>query len=287
MPLDPLIWQRELASKTRKRLLKLYQKADTVVRQLIIDGLLEIDLLINQLDEKGDSSQVRTLQYEFLQQELAQKIKSLWGNVETLIKDKIETVTQMSVESNKAMLKILTRSVGRGDAAILADSLAHSAEVSFQNIRSRILNGIDLSQAIYNNTALMQGKIDDIVNTGIIGQRSAREIAADVAQYVNPDVMGGVRYSAMRLSRTELNNAAHATSIQTYAESPYVEGVLWNLSGSHSIPDDCDEFDGQVFPKEAVPFKPHPQCFCFLTPITPSAEEFLDNMENGKYDCAR
>jgi hypothetical protein len=210
-------------------------------------------------------------------------IERLWGEkIMPSVGRQIERATDLAVQAQKDLLSVLMRAVPEGFEG-LRDSFFNGSVRSVELIQSRYLNSIDLSSKVYRNQAFMTGKIDSIVNDGIILEKSAIEIADEVVQYVNPRTPGGARYAATRLGRTEINNAAHTTTLRQYAESPWVEGVLWSLSGSHKESDDCDEFATQndfglgrgVWPKDQVPFKPHPQCFCYITPITIEPEQFF------------
>jgi hypothetical protein len=79
----------------------------------------------------------------------------------------------------------------------------------------------------------------------------------------------------MRLARTELNNAFHLSQIYSFYDRPYILGVKWNLSESHPRPDECNEYaqgdhvgmGSGVFRVQDTPAKPHPNCFCYLTPV--------------------
>jgi hypothetical protein len=112
-----------------------------------------------------------------------------------------------------------------------------------------------------------------------------------VYQYVSPTTPGGESYAAMRLARTEINNAFHERQLAG-ANRPGVTGVQWNLSGSHRVPDQCNLFAQRdshnkgpgVFPVGKVPDKPHPQCFCFLTYVTMKPAEFKRALEQGDFD---
>lgn len=96
---------------------------------------------------------------------------------------------------------------------------------------------------------------------------TSRQIATAVTQMMNPRVRGGVSYAIERFARTEVNDAFHAMTIQTYTNSPFVESVNWNTSGAHPEADVCDDLaHASPYPPNEVPDKPHPMCFCYLTP---------------------
>jgi hypothetical protein len=119
---------------------------------------------------------------------------------------------------------------------------------------------------------------------------SAKEFAASISGLLRQGT--AVNYNAMRLARTEMNNAFHFTQIRYTREMPWVDGYSWNLSGSHPSVDICNTMatanhDGigrGVYKKGNVPGKPHPQCFCYLTTVTASNSKFEKQLLNGSYD---
>jgi hypothetical protein len=285
-------WQRALAEQNRKDLLRLVQKSDVDMRRALIKAMNDIDKSIAALPSDGIGAAVRRAQYIQQRSVIGDTIKTLWGdNISPALMKRIEESTTVLVDSNKTLLKFLTRAA-RGRATELANSLYSSELNTWKLLQTRLMNKIDLSDSVFKNQALMSGKIDNIVNSGILNGRSAAEIAKDVRQYINPNVMGGTRYAALRLGRTELNNAAHGMAKSLYADSPYVEAVKWYLSGSHPRSDECNTFADEdanglgsgVFPPDDVPDKPHPQCFCFIAPITPTPKQFMNKLLAGEYD---
>jgi len=287
-------WQRAAARNDQRRLLKLIQETDATMVDIVSDTAKKSERLIaRSVGGKGIGAQVRLAQYRQVRSSMFQLATDMWGDqVPAAVLNGIDTSSQMAVNAQKEMLAFLSK-IAPDAASMLVESMRHSAAQTFESLRSRLLNGVNLSPNVYRNRAYMMGKIDSIVNEGILLQQSAKEIADNVYQHINPKVVGGQKYAAMRLGRTELNNAYHSTSIRSYQQSPYVEGVQWSLSGSHAKPDDCDAYAGDdsynmgtgVFPTNNVPDKPHPQCFCFITAITPDPDEFLRRLQRGEYNC--
>lgn len=151
---------------------------------------------------------------------------------------------------------------------------------------------IPLSQQVYRTRQLASGWVDEKINLGIGRGLSARELAKEVASSIRPDVRGGVAYAAMRLSRTELNRSFHTAAQLSVVDKPWVQGMSWHLSASHPKPDICDEYATEdrhgmgngVFPRDEVPEKPHPQCFCFVTPELIEEDQFVAAFARGEYD---
>lgn len=145
-------------------------------------------------------------------------------------------------------------------------------------VMSRIMGKsyVPLSSRIYGTSVLSKGIVDRYIEVALAQGLSARDFAKGVKDLILPNVPGGVSYASMRLARTEINNAFHATSIDRYQESVYVESVDWNLSSSHPSDDDCNLImENGPYPKDQVPLKPHPNCFCYITPRMISEEAFL------------
>jgi hypothetical protein len=164
-------------------------------------------------------------------------------------------------------------------------SLRSQALSGIEATVSQAANDIPLSKLVYRNKELQDGKIRDIVRTRLATGASARDIATAVKSFIRPDVPGGVSYAAMRLGRTELNNAFHTSTIGRWADNPFVTEMIWRLSGSHPRPDICNELEANgPYPPKDVPGKPHPNCFCVIIPGTPGDPSIEKNFREGRYD---
>ncbi|QLF84337.1 capsid maturation protease [Microbacterium phage Karate] len=142
-----------------------------------------------------------------------------------------------------------------------------------------------LSDQVYDTTKLATGWVDDAINRALVSGWDAKRLAKEIVPSISPNVPGGVSYAANRLARTEINNAFHAASWDRMNRSIIVTEVDWNTSSSHPENDVCDEYrDASPFLKTKVPEKPHPNCYCYITPRLPSEEEFINNLLGGKYD---
>lgn len=200
----------------------------------------------------------------------------------------IAAATQ-AVDDLADIARVAFASLSEEATNLFIGSLRSTAEAGIKNLYARIPR--ELSSRLYHDAALSTGKIEQIINTGLTSGLSARELAKDVYKFVSPTAPGGASYVSLRLARTEINNAFHNQQ-RDGMEAPGVEGAKWNLSGSHKVPDECNQFAGSdqykmgagVFPPGKVPDKPHPQCLCYLTYISVDPDEFAAQIRDGKFD---
>lgn len=90
--------------------------------------------------------------------------------------------------------------------------------------------------------------------------------------------------NAMRVARTETNIAYRRADNARWQEMDFVLGQRIQLSGDHPKKDICDKLAGD-YPKDFVFDGWHPQCFCYVTPITLPPEEtahLTEMMLNGE-----
>lgn len=232
---------------------------------------------------------VRSYQLRKAQGAIHRELATTWSRIGNIVEagraEAMAKAVELSFPDN-----LLANVLPEADRAALLDSLKASAGQGIVSLEHR-LSGASyrpLATSVYHNAALAQGKVDTIVNNALARGASARELAADVREYIRPDVRGGMHYAAMRLARTELNNAFHAQQVLSAQKNPMIERVRWNLSGSHPRPDECNDFaehggDGLWRPEE-VPGKPHPHCLCYMTDELPDRAEFIKRYEAGAYD---
>lgn len=182
---------------------------------------------------------------------------------------------------------LLQTGMSAADMREYANGLADASASRVNNVLARLEGSSykPLSAQVYQTKALTNGWIDNTINIGLTRGWTAAQMATNVRKFISPNTPGGASYAAKRLARTEINNAFHATTIDRYQKSGLVDEVDWNLSSSHPEGDVCDDLkDNSPYNVNMVPEKPHPQCFCFITPALPSRRDFLDNLLAGKYD---
>lgn len=274
---QPLINYLKVQDKTDREMLRM-------LRQLDAEIASELRGYVNRV---GPGAQVRAAQLRGVQREIRSSLADFYRQTGRVVQAGRMDAAAAAVDTLFDYSNVL-RAAGLSPAEVqvMRRSAEQTAKVGLQHAMKRYTTSkIPLSQQVYRTSALTSGMLDRRIAMNIARGSSAREFAADIRSFVNPRTRGGVRYASMRLARTELNNAFHATSIDQADQADWVEGVKWNLSRSHPKKDECDELaKAKPFPPKKVPSKPHPQCLCFLTFEIMEEAEFQALVKAGKYD---
>ena len=243
----------------------------------------------------GIGNQMRSAQLAASQAEINRQMAAHWSRVGNLTAAAQANAAAEAAEAVFRSSSALSDVFDPGDLDYMTRSVRASAVQNVSTAMERVSGSsyVPLAESVYDNAALTSGKIDEIVTSALARGASAAELARDVRGFVNPNTPGGVRYASNRLARTELNNAFHASQVRQAQQEPWTLAMLWNLSGSHPKPDECNVYAedthfeggeaGQFKPAE-VPGKPHPNCLCYMTTVNVDRDEFIRQFEAGQYD---
>lgn len=282
------------ASEPLRRYLRVQQAADAALAASLSDAATQAERLIHNYGKRVDfGSTVRRAQVQMVLRALREQQAALFNEVGEGIVENMARAADAAADAEQVMTDYLFNSLGTGPIPQLQAAYRAQAQATVGAYMARNELGIPLAESVYRTNLLSNGYVDRAVNRGILLGKSAREIAKDVSGMIKPGVRGGVSYAAMRLGRTELNNAFHHAQKGIRAEDPFVEGMKWHLSGSHPKPDECNDYaesvnfkggEPGVYKPHEVPGKPHPNCFCYLTSVTVGEDEFVANFLNGNYN---
>lgn len=171
-------------------------------------------------------------------------------------------------------------------------------------------DGFTLSDRIWKLDQIMNKNIKHMVEDCVNEGKSAVNFAKAVEQYlevpgpawttgIKPSVTGrgSVKYNALRLARTETNQAYHRAQNISDKESIIVKGTKWNLSSSHpnytspslrykGYPEICDyrakaDHHGLgtgVYPAGEAPAD-HSLGLCYLTSVLKNKDEIAKALE--------
>lgn len=235
----------------------------------------------------GVGGQVRAAQLRVTLAAVNALMRQMWvGRINPLLERAINDSLQASENAIEALERVAYAGLSEQAAETLVAGLRAAGASGLKSDAARRARA--LSTRVYRQRALDDGRVEQIIRQGLISGLSAKELAKDIHQYVSPTAPGGASYAAMRLARTEINNAFHERQIEG-AKRPGVRAVKWNLSGSHRVPDLCNVYAGHngsgEWPVDEIPDKPHPNCFCYLTYLMMSSDDFKKSLEAGDFDA--
>jgi len=229
-------------------------------------------------------------QFKLVQNEIRKIIKGMYQDLIPIInagqQDAAEAAAKAALAQDAAFLADLFPDKDTRDA--WKSSYVLQARHGIGAMITRILTTQrPLSKQVWRTSAFSTGQLDRKINSALARGSSAKELADLVRSDINPKVVGGTSYAAMRLGRSEINNAFHAMSIGNAQDDPWVVEMEWHLSKVHKEnPGDlCEDYaETQYFPKAEVPGKPHPQCMCYVTRRSMSFDDFRIQMQAGAFD---
>jgi hypothetical protein len=277
---EPADWQKANAQQVRL--------GDQEVLSMLRDSYKRVDSMLKALQANGSTDPtVRRVQLEQSRVSLLTEQAAIFDRLGDVVSARRTRAVARSQRLSAASTAFLLNRVG---ATTTADAIYKGAlAVSQRGIEAALtrmgLSAVPLSQKIYRTQVWMDGRLGKLINAALASGANAREFAKTARDWFNPNTPGGIRYAAMRLARTEINNAFHASAVQRSLEKPWVSQMDWNLSKSHPKPDICNKVaDESPYAVADVPVRPHPQCMCFVTEHSIDEDEWVDRFIDGEFD---
>lgn len=267
--------------------------ADREVIATLQQAARDVNKMLRVLAEQnGIGAAVRRDQLAVIKRNLLREQAVVFRRLGDIVSARRLDAAARAVQLGSSIDSALLEAAGRtGQASALRTMALRGLEETVNVALTRMAQSqIPLSERIYRTRVWMDGRLDRMVNSALSRGLSAREFAAEAMDWFRPNTPGGIRYASLRLARSEINNAFHAVAVNQAAEKPWIDKMQWHLSSSHPKPDVCDQYahggrDGNgLYAPRDVPRKPHPHCFCYVTPQSPSEDEFLDNLIAGNYN---
>ena len=266
-------------------------RTDTRIRTILVASAEDANAQVSALENNSTfSAGVRTAQLKLTMKVVQGLLDELFNGITPVIRDGQKSEATAAIdgltETDRDYLEAAFQSTAA--ARDFIDSQKLQAQLQVINaINRNIKSDRPLSKRVYHTKALAQRWVQRDVTSGIARGASAQEIAKIVRKHIRPNTPGGVSYAALRLGRTELNNAFHATSIEFSKDRPWIQGMEWHLSAVHQHDpagvEVCERYAGEIFDVESVPAKPHPQCRCFVAPVLEPVDVFMRNLTAGQY----
>jgi hypothetical protein len=261
------------------------QVTDREVLAMLRASKRRVEAILKTLPTSG--AQIRRAQLEESRARLLAEQANVFERLGDIVQARRARAASRSMRLSAAADAQLLALVGKGaQGQFLYESALQVSQRAIDVALARMrLSELPLSQRIYRTSVWMGGRLGKLINETLASGLDAKEFAKRALDWFNPNTPGGVRYAAMRLARTEINNSFHAISAQKYAETPWITQVEWNLSKSHPKPDICNAVAADSpYASDKTPARPHPQCMCYITPKSIDENEFVDRFLDGEYD---
>lgn len=280
-----------LRKRWLSRYMKIQTQTDTRIRTILVEAAEDANAQVTALATNSTfSAGVRTAQLRLVMQTVKEVLDDVFKKTSPIIsagqKSQAKAAVEGLTETDRQYLEAAFQETRAVNDFIASQKL--QVQIQVVNAVNRITKSeIPLSSRVYRTKALAKNWVQRDVTSGIARGASAKEIAAIVRKHIRPNTPGGVSYAALRLGRTELNNAFHATAITLAQDRPWIQGMEWFLSEVHQRDSQrvevCETYAGQIFEVNNVPAKPHPQCRCFVAPVLEPVDVFIRNLTAGQY----
>lgn len=269
----------------------LQRRYEIRLRTVMLQAAEDAQKAVIALDRDSTfSAGVKLAQTRLVLGEIQPILKDLFNEVIPIVRNGqqdagVLAVTQLSKTDRRYLVQGFN---GNGPADAFIAGQKQSARLGIANAISSITKAdYDLSSNVYGTRALANKWLKNQVTSMVLRGSSAQEIAKQVRSSIRPSTTGGVAYAALRLGRTELNNAFHATAITLSQDRPWITGMDWHLSSVHTNRESrleiCESYAKKSWSVDNVPAKPHPQCRCYVTPRLVAIAEFNRSLTAGKY----
>ncbi len=290
----------------RLRQLNLIGNQAIIYDKVLRDASIEIGKLLEGMAGANDTIKIA-------------RLTALKRELDAIIDNTIDNLRDFIVKDIGQSAQIATNGRINAGMALIYDmnpELAQAipkafAKVPIDAVRAVLArmedDGKTFSDRIWDLRGRSKTVISETVARGVVRGESARNLAKQIEPYLrgfqemkgklSPEELdnwadiwkqqrrkrGDLRYNAMRLARTENNNAYREASVMSAERAPWVDGIKWNLSASHPKPDICDvyasrDIDGLgkgVYKPNNTP-RDHPNGLCFLTEKLASRERLRD-----------
>lgn len=276
------------------RYLRLQKRYDVKVNERLAAAMRDIERDLDGLENGGIGAVVRDIQLRQAMTSISGTLSAFWNAIGDIIQagqqDAATEALRTSFDWEEVLLRLNITSAKR---KAMRASLISAGSFNVEAMLARIYRTrLPLSQQVYKTAALTEGWVESRIDKALAKGATVAELAREVRDFINPKTPGGATYAARRLARTEINAAYHAVTIDHFTDSPWVVGMQWRLSGSHGPLDVCDSMARNnhsglgkgVFPRDAVPPKPHPQCLCTVYPKMMDPGRFSNTFARGDFD---
>lgn len=250
--------------------------------------------------------------YPEIRREVDKLVSSLAQGMESAIVAGTTAEWAHGSEDANGILEYVLKRAGIKDTEGLKDSVIgqylNNHSDALKAFQKRQIGGLTLSQRVWNLAE--QRKIETELARSIADGTSARDLAESMQEFLNEpsklfrrvrNEFGVLRLSrnaqaynpgegvyrssyknALRLARTEINMAYRNAEQESYAEKEYVVGIEIKRSNNPYDCVLCESLAGK-YPKDFKWNGWHPNCRCYMVPITVTNDEFITMLGDEEF----
>jgi len=291
---------KEAVLNARKQFLKLSLRQEKELLRLYTELSNELLLDIPKCKTSNQEKYLKSL-HDIVQVNISDLNKEL----NKMIKDNIETSSQISSSVDLAYYKVIT-----DDVTLLAMFQSTVLNNSKKTV-SKLIQGnfyedkTSLDARLWKISNKSIKDIDTLIKVNVLKGANARELSLQVEKYVNPkkilkhtiDVVDdekiyqNVSWQSTRLARTSITHSFNENTLSQAYSNPFNQGMKWELSSEHSKRmhgkrDVCDDYAEQnnydlgtgIFPLDKVPVA-HPCCLCHQFEISTDIDQAIKELK--------
>ena len=244
----------ELCNKAQKKKLKLMKKQEKQIVEIYKELYLETSKKINSLDPNSLGTRYAKAMKNIFEQE----IRKANIKVKKLILKNVETSSSLS---NNVQLDFFNMLNEKYELNMENTFISMFGSINKDAVKEIVFGGAykdrkGLSERIWQDTRKKTKDIEDIIVKGLSNKTSAKDLAKELLDYINPSI-NNPGYCSKRLARTVINHAFQMAQKRSCANNPFVEGIEWRTGNHNRTCELCKSREGVVYDVKNLPLD-HP-----------------------------
>lgn len=244
----------KLCYEAQNKKLKLMKKQEKQIVEIYKELYLETSKKINSLDPNSLGTRYAKVMKDIFEQEIRKANKK----VNKLVKANAETSSQLA---NYVQLDFFNMLNKKYELNMENTFISMFGSVNKDAVKEIVFGGAykdrkGLSERIWQDTRKKTKDIEDIIVKGLSNKTSAKDLAKELLDYINPSI-NNPGYCSKRLARTVINHAFQMAQKRSCANNPFVEGIEWRTGNHNRTCELCKSREGVVYDVKNLPLD-HP-----------------------------
>lgn len=244
----------KLCYEAQNKKLKLMKKQEKQIVEIYKELYLETSKKIDKLDSNSLGARYTKVMKGIFEQE----IRKANRKVNKLVKANAETSSELA---NDVQLDFFDLINERYNLNMENTFISMFGSVNKEAVKEIIFGGAykdrkGLSERIWQDTRKKNKDIEDIIVKGLSNKTSAKDLAKELLDYINPSI-NNPGYCSKRLARTVINHAFQMAQKRSCANNPFVEGIEWRTGNHNRTCELCKSREGVVYDVKNLPLD-HP-----------------------------